>query len=123
MVPTTSCVPPPTSGNRTVIVPFSRGTPRVVPVQTVLKGITAWTAVQPKLSTPMVVGMNTAGTPRGAVFVGPVAVRLKVGAVPPMIVPVTAPVTVQTAPDRAIQPTPAWPEMVGGLMPGGTTGP
>src|SRR4051812_30640810 len=90
-VPTTSCVPPPTSGKRTVTVAFSRRSPRVVPVQTVLNGIAAGTAVNPKLSTPTVDGMNTAGTPRGAVFVGPVAVTLNVIDAILVNVPFTAP--------------------------------
>src|SRR5436309_933769 len=103
-------------GKRTVTVLFSKRSPRVVPVQVVLNGTTVPTGVQPKLSMPTVVGMKIAGTPRGAVFVGPVAVTLKVMPTASFVnVPVAVPVTVQTAPTRVVQGTPAWPVMTGGL--------
>ena len=56
-----------------IMVPPCRALPTVAPLQVVRSA--AVTAVQPKDSTPTVVGMNTAGWPSTMVPAGPTAVR------------------------------------------------
>ena len=89
-------MPPPTSGKRIVIVAPCSGSPTVLPVQVVENGGTAGTGPQGKVSTLVVVGMNTRGMPSGKVAAGPVAVKVKFPELVLFQGPVTPPVALQT---------------------------
>ncbi len=67
----------------------------MVPVQVVVNGATAGTAVQSAFCTPAVVGRNIRGVPPGAVFAGPVAVTRNVPELVLVQVPDAAPLMVQ----------------------------